>query len=42
MIGCIVQDKMCSFRFPGKVLKKLDKNKIVLDYVIDQVIMRIS
>ena len=37
MIGCIIQTRMSSTRLPGKVMKKLDKQKTVLDYVIDQI-----
>jgi spore coat polysaccharide biosynthesis protein SpsF len=35
-LGCIIQTRMGSKRLPGKVMKKLDEQKTVLDYVIDQ------
>ena len=36
-LGCIIQTRMGSKRLPGKVMKKLDEQKTVLDYVIDQI-----
>jgi spore coat polysaccharide biosynthesis protein SpsF (cytidylyltransferase family) len=36
MIGCIVQARVGSSRFPRKVMQEIDKNNIVLDYVIKQ------
>ncbi len=37
MIGCIIQARMGSSRLPGKVMKEVDKNKIILEYVIEQI-----
>ena len=37
MIGCIIQARMGSFRLPKKVMKKIDNDLTVLDYVIEQI-----
>ena len=36
MIGCIVQARMGSSRLPNKVMKKIENDFTVLDYVIEQ------
>lgn len=37
MIGCIIQARMGSTRLPEKVMKTLEKNVTVLDFVIEQI-----
>lgn len=37
MIGCIIQARTGSTRLPRKVMQKIDKDDIVLDFVINQV-----
>ncbi len=37
MIGCIIQARVSSTRFPKKILQNLDKENKVLEYVISQV-----
>jgi spore coat polysaccharide biosynthesis protein SpsF len=37
LIGCIIQARVNSTRFPKKILQNLDGKKCVLDYVINQV-----
>ena len=36
MIGCIIQARMGSSRLPGKTLMKLNQNRAVLDFVVNQ------
>ncbi|WP_268544155.1 glycosyltransferase family protein [Candidatus Nitrosotenuis cloacae] len=36
MIGCIIQARLNSSRLPGKIMMKIDNEKSVLDYVINQ------
>ena len=36
MIGCIIQARVGSNRFPKKILQILENNKTILDYVIFQ------
>ena len=36
MIGCIIQARMGSSRLPGKTLMKLNQNRTVLDFVVNQ------
>ena len=36
-MGCIIQARMTSNRFPGKVLQMVDDEKSVLEYVVSQV-----
>ena len=35
MIGCIIQTRMGSTGLPGKALLKIEKNKTVLDFVVE-------
>ena len=34
LIGCIIQARLGSNRFPKKILQLLDENNTVLDYVL--------
>ena len=36
MITCIIQARMGSIRLPGKIMEKMDGEKKVIDYVIEQ------
>ena len=37
LIGCIIQARLGSNRFPKKILQLLDENNTVLDYVLSQI-----